>query len=100
MSKRAELRKQIQSNQEMIEKLRAENLKLQREDWMLSDETQWYEEKEILVTISKRPKVVEKQIRGFIKWNQEFKDEATGESISIERSQVVKINGKFVNYWS
>jgi hypothetical protein len=66
---------------------------LKKENLLLCDETQRFEEAEEEVIISRRPKKTEKRLIGRIHWKEEFKDESNGQSIWIERSRVVRVNG-------
>ena len=62
----------------------------------MSDEQQQYYEKEVEVVISRRPKKVETQLHGFIKWKETHKDQSTGKDFEIERNMVVRVNGEWV----
>lgn len=86
----------IERKKQAIQDLRNEILELAKKEILMSDDIQQYYEKEVEVTISKRPKKVEKQLHGFIKWKETFKDESTGEPFEIERNMLVRVNGEFV----
>lgn len=62
----------------------------------MSDENQQYYEKWVDVEIKRRPKLIEKQLHGFIKWKEKFKDESTNKKIEIERNMLIRVNGKFI----
>jgi hypothetical protein len=93
---RKELNDKIEANHEAIKKLRLENIELQKQEMLLSDDVQQYYEEEVEVVVKRRPKIVEKQHRGIITWKEDFKDEDTGEVVTIQRHQVVRINGEWV----
>jgi hypothetical protein len=86
----------IERKKQAIQDLRNEISELTKKEILMSDDIQQYYEKEVEVTISKRPKKVEKQLHGFIKWKETFKDESTGEPFEIERNMLVRVNGEFV----
>ncbi len=96
MSKRKKIEAKIAKNQELITQLRKKNKSLYYESLILSDNVQQYIEEEKEVTISKRPKVTKKIIRGMIQWNEDFRDESTGEIVTIQRHQVVKEDGEWI----
>jgi len=94
---RKELNDKIDANHEAIKKLRLENIELQKQEMLLSDDVQQYYEEEVEVVVKRRPKIVfEKQHRGIITWKEDFMDEDTGEVVTIQRNQVVRINGEWV----
>ena len=93
---RNEIYELIESKKQAIQDLRNEISELKKQEILMSDDVQQYYEKEVEVTISKRPKKVEKQLHGFIKWKETFKDQLTGEPFEIERNMLVRINGNFV----
>lgn len=88
----------IKSKYEAIKTLKDEILDLRRQDILLSDEKQWFEEK--MESVSKRvnrKKVTEEKLIGRVYWNESFKDEDRPENpIVITRCQVVRINGEWV----
>lgn len=93
MRTRLEIRADISAKIEKIKQLEAEKKELILEDLQFSDEERWYTEEEETHEVSKRPKKSEKFMVGRINWKEEFKDEDTKESIFIDRSRVVRING-------
>ena len=93
MSKRDKLRELIESKENAINKLTKEIVELTKEDMLLCDKQQWYTEETREYVISKRPKKTEHRLYGWIHWNEDFKDDDTGNVITIERSEVVRING-------
>lgn len=66
---------------------------MKKEELLFCDEFKRFAETEEEVTISKRPKKVEKRLIGRVYWKEQFKDMDTGKSIEIERSEVVRVNG-------
>ena len=87
---RKEIEATINGNNEAIEKLEAENLELRKQALLLSDDEQQYREE---METHGRGKKKREMLVGRIHWKEEFKDEDTGQSIWIERSQVVRVNG-------
>lgn len=92
---RKEIQDKISANKVEINKLRAENSELIIQNLLLCDETQWYSEQEVDVIIRKRPKQSEKRLHGYIHWKEDFKDEDTEEVITIERCELVRVNGEW-----
>jgi hypothetical protein len=93
---RNKIHSKIKSNIEKIKKLELQNIELKKQDMLICDKWQQYFEREKDVIISKRPKVIEKQLHGFIKWKEDFVDEDNGEVFSIERNQLVRVNGDWL----
>jgi hypothetical protein len=91
--RRADINHEIAEKWELIAQIKTEIVALKKEELLLCDETQRFEETEEEITISRRPKKTEKRLIGRIHWKEEFKDEDTGQSFWIERSQVVRVNG-------
>lgn len=89
---RQKLEKKIRANKEKIKKLNLENIDLHRQSILLSDEQQWYSEK---VEVVGRGKNKKECLLGRVHWNQDFTDEADGQVITVERSAVVKVDGKW-----
>lgn len=82
--------------EEQIKNLQAKIKQKQRELTLLCDNEQWYTEEWENVTISKRPKKIEKQLIGRIHWLESFVDQDTGEVIDIQRTMMVSRDGHFV----
>lgn len=91
--RRADINQEIAQKWEQIDKIKSEIIALKKENTLLCDEIQRFEETEEEVIISRRPKKTEKRLIGRVHWKEEFKDEDTEQSIWIERSQVVRVNG-------
>lgn len=91
--RRAEINQEIAQKWELIDQIKSEIIALKKENLLLCDESQRFEETEEEVIISRRPKKTEKRLIGRVLWKEEFKDESTGQSIWIERSRVVRVNG-------
>lgn len=96
MSKREQLESKIQENFDKIEELKKQNRELKKESFLLCDEKQWFTEDNEEVVVSKRPKKIETMLIGKIHWKEPFKDESTGDSIEVERSQVVRVNKEWI----
>jgi hypothetical protein len=94
---RKEINDLIESKRQSIQYLENEILELRKQVLLMSDDKQQYYEKEVEVIISKRPKIIEKQLHGFVKWKEYFKNEdMPDEPIEIERNMVVRINGEWI----
>lgn len=93
---RKELEQAIVDKKEKILIFKKEIAELTKEGLLLSDEEQWFTEKIELVTIRDgRKKTKVKKLIGRVHWKEDFTDEATGEIITIERSQPVRIDGEW-----
>lgn len=90
---RIDINTEIAKKWELISEIKSEIISLKREAILLCDESQWFEEKEEEITISQRPKKIEKRVIGRIYWNQDFIDEHTNEIFTILRDQVVRVDG-------
>jgi hypothetical protein len=94
---RKEIKDLIKRKKQSIQDLKNEISELRKQEFLMSDDIQQYYEKEVEVTISRRPKKVEKQLHGFIKWKEYFKDkDRPNEPIEVERNMLVRINGEWV----
>lgn len=93
---REEIHKEIIEKLETISKTKDEINELLKEGILLSDDKQWFTEEEEEFVISKRPKKVEKHLTGRVNWKEEFKDESTGETVTINRSEIVRIDGEWL----
>ncbi len=100
MTKRERLEAKRKTNFDKIEDLKKQNIKLAKELCLLSDEKQWFTEKEEERIVSKRPKKTEKILVGRIYWKEFFKDDDypndESKGVWIERSQVVRVNGEWM----
>jgi hypothetical protein len=96
MKTREDIEAQINSNIKKIYELKTANQELRKESILLSDDKQWFtEENQTITKTVNRKKIKEEHLIGRIHWNEEFKDSDTGEPIVIERTQVVRIDGKW-----
>jgi aspartyl/asparaginyl-tRNA synthetase len=94
---RKEIAELVEVKQSLIRQLRDEIIQLNIESVLLSDDEQWFTEKMETVTYREnRKKVKKEQMVGRINWKEDFKDEDTDEVITIERSQVVRVDGEWV----
>lgn len=98
MSERKKLNERIDAKRKLIRHLKREISELKKEAILLCDETQWYTEETQEHIISKKPKVVEQNLIGLINWYEEFKDEDTGETLTLKRNEIVSVNGKWLDY--
>ena len=97
MSKtRKQIEAKIQKNKGLIAKLKQENNDLYYESLLISDNEQKYIEEEREIVISKRPKVTKKVVFGMIQWNEDFRDEDTGNVVTVQRHKIVKEDGVWV----
>jgi hypothetical protein len=93
---RSDIQAEIESIYEEREKLRIKLEELYKENCLLSDDEQWYTEKEEEQIISRRPKKTETKLIGRVNWNESFKDEDTNEVIWIHRTKVVRVDGEWL----
>jgi Fe2+ transport system protein B len=93
---RKEINDLIDSKKKSIQDLKNEISELRKQELLMSDEQQQYYEKQVEVVISRRPKKVEMQLHGFIKWKEIHTDQSTGKDFEIERNMVVRVNGEWV----
>lgn len=87
---RYDIEREINEKSQLINKLEEEVLQLKREDALFSDEEQWYTEEHEEHIVSSKPIKREKFLVGRINWKEEFKDEGTGASIFITRTEIAK----------
>jgi hypothetical protein len=92
MTKRQKLQAKINANKTKIEALKSENIALIKQTIILSDNIQQYEEK---LEITGRGKNKREVLVGRIHWKEDFKDDSTGEVITIERSDIVKCDDEW-----
>lgn len=99
---REQIKESINSKNELIKHLKDEILELRRQDILICDDTQWFEEKMEAVTIRvNRKKVTRDQLLGKIYWNESFKDEDDPDNpITITRCNIVRIDGQWVEWLS
>ena len=90
MTKRERLEAKITAKKKQITQLHDEIIKLRIDSYALSDKEQWFTETKEIVGRGKNKK---EKLIGRINWKEDFKDEGSGEVITIERCQVVKIDG-------
>lgn len=93
---RQQIRDEIEQAKNKIDALKEQILELRKEDAQLCDDEQWYTESEEEVVISRRPKKTKSVLVGFINWKEHFKDDGTGEVITIERRRAVRKNGEWI----
>ena len=85
---RQEIQRKIQENQQKIKSLEKENIELNRQAIMLSDETSRFEEKiesHPKAKYQRKPNWLDGKLVGRIFWEEHFKDEDNNETITIER---------------
>lgn len=90
------MQNKIKNRLDKIEKLQSEIKELERKIMTTSDSKQQYVEVNEEVLVCGRPKKYETKLIGRLNWKQHFTDEDTGESVTIDRSTLVKVNGEFV----
>jgi hypothetical protein len=90
----------IDAKIEKIKQLKTEITELRKESILLSDKHQQFTEKEEEVLICGRPKKYETKLIGRIHWKDDFVDEDTGDVITIDRTQIVRINGEWQQYYA
>ena len=67
------------------------------DDMLFSDEKQWFTEKYEERIVSKRPKITRKILVGRVHWNEDVRDDSSGEVFTITRSRVVRMDGEWVD---
>lgn len=92
MTKREQLEAKADKNVKKIKALKLENEEIGKQLILLCDDKQWFTEKLELVKVARKK---EKMLVGRRHWKEDFKDESTGEIVTIERSEVVSIDGRF-----
>ena len=98
MTTRQQIIENIKEKRQQIGTLYEEINQLYRESLLLSDDEQWFTEKEETEEIKVgRKKEKRTFLAGRIHWNETFKDADTGQEIVIERSRLVRVNGEWVN---
>lgn len=90
---RKQIRALYQKNRDKIIALHNQNEELEKEAYLLSDKEQWFTEEEEEWGKGKKKRTVK---AGRIHWNEDFKDEDTGNYITIERSRLVKEDGQWI----
>lgn len=94
--KRKTINKMINARIERINQLKSEIIKLNKESILLSDKQQQFTEEEEEVLVCGRPKKFETKLIGRIHWKEDFIDEDTGNVITIDRTQTVRVNGEWI----
>lgn len=98
MTKREKLESKVSKNLEKIQALKEENATIKEQLILLSDKTQWFvEQVETSTERIQRKKVKVDRLIGRIHWKEDFKDDDTGEVVTIERSRVVRVNNEWVS---
>ena len=93
---RKEINTQIEANSARIDELKNKNLELRRQSYLLSDNEQWFTEQlEVVTERINGKKVKRERLVGRIHWNEDFKDDDTGDVVTIERSRPVRIDGNW-----
>ncbi len=95
MRRRQTIKNLIDKKCSKIKALKSEIIELKREGILLSDKYQQFTEEEEDVLICGRPKKYETKLIGKIHWKEDFVDEDTHEVITINRSQIVRVNGEW-----
>jgi hypothetical protein len=95
---RAKIKKSIYAKAKRIEELRSEIRELRIRDMLLCDKHQRYYEKTVERKIRKSGKPIEikNEVRGYVTWKEKFKDEDNGKFITIERHEIVRVDGEWL----
>lgn len=97
MRTRRKIEAAINKKKEAIKSLKNEIVELGHEWYLLSDrEQQFVEQMETITRRENRKKVTEEKLIGKVTWKEDFIDEDTGKTFSIERCQIVRINGEWI----
>lgn len=91
-TRREVIHEQLAANKEAMQKLHTEIVELKKEALLLCDDVQWFVEKKEVIGRGKSKREV---LVGRIHWNEDFKDEDTGETITIERTEIVRVDGEW-----
>ncbi len=89
---RKELRSKMSFNNKEIQKLRDKNDVLYKKYLLLSDDEQWFKEEKETIGRGKRK---QERLVGRIYWSEDFEDKGTGETITIDRNQVIRVDGEW-----
>lgn len=90
---REEILNQIRLNKEKIKELNKHNYALAQQYVQICDSEGHYTEKEEIHGRGRS----RKDLVGRRYWMEDFKDEDTGEVVTIERSQAVKVDGEWTD---
>ena len=94
-----EIEQKRKENFDKIEALKRDNIELAKQSILLSDEVQQFTEEiesHPKYKYQCKPNYLDGKLVGRIHWKESFKDEDTGKSIEIERSQIVRIDGEWI----
>lgn len=96
---RNEIELKRKENFNKIEELKRDNIELAKQAILLSDEKQQFIEKiesHPRAKYQRKDNYLDGKLVGRIHWKEDFKDEDTGEKITIDRSRLVRIDGEWV----
>ena len=96
MITRKRIEAKINAKIDKMESIHAEIIELKKQSYLLSDKTQWFEEKEETKIITRRPMKTETCLVGRIYWKEKFEDESTGKYITVDRSRIVRQDGEWI----
>jgi len=94
---RNEIKLQAINKRNQINILEKEIEELNKQNLLLSDEDQWFEEKIEASTFRKnRKKVTEEHLIGRVHWKEYFIDEDDPDNkVEIDRSKIVRVDGEW-----
>ena len=100
MTKREELTALIEQKEEQIVQIRSEINEIYRQTILLSDDKQWFTEE-----VEHHPKAkyqrkehwLDGKLVGRIHWKQNVKDSDTGDIYILDRSALVRVDGKWLD---
>jgi uncharacterized protein YchJ len=98
MTERELIDSEIQANLKKIIQIRLDVIELRKKQCLICDEKQWFREQ-----VESHPKSrwqrLENELNGKligrIYWNESFQDQDTKKIVSIERSEIVRIDGEW-----
>lgn len=93
ITKRQRLEAKIKANNNKIKELQNKNAEIRKETFLLCDKVQRFEEKTEIIGHGKSKRVA---LLGRIYWKEDFIDDDSKKTITIERSQVVRANGDWL----
>lgn len=95
MTEREKIGEKFHENIAKILELEAQNIELQKQNYLLCDDKQWFVEKEEEVLVSKRPNRTDTMLIGRVHWKEFFKDDSSEDGVWIERNRIVRVNGEW-----
>lgn len=99
MRTREEIQNEIIQKEKLILTIKNEINDLRKEDLLLSDDEQRFEEKiesHPRYKYQRKDNFLDGKLVGRVYWKENFKDDDTGNIITIERNKIVRVNGEWL----